>query len=319
MKVAVQIDPLDKINFESDSTISLIRESLKRGFETWYYHPSEISLDNHKVAARCTKITSLAGGYVNTSDIKTRGLEEFNVILMRQDPPVDMRYLTSTYILEKISEDVVILNNPRSVRDCSEKLFPLSYFSELMPPTLVAEDLKKAEEFLKVNHEIVIKPLYGCAGQDIFKETKEDLEKFHKDFQSILSKHQSPVMLQRFLPEVKEGDKRIILVEGEIAGAINRIPQGMSIKANMAAGGEAEKTEITDRDREICNIVGPELKSRGIIFAGLDVIGNYLTEINVTSPTGIEPMNNLYSLEKKSRIESQIWDALENRVSNIKK
>jgi glutathione synthase len=319
MKVAVQIDPLDKIIFESDSTISLIRESVKRGFETWYYYSSDMSLDNNKVVAQCTKITSLAEGSINTSDIKTMDLEGFNVILMRQDPPVNMRYLTSTYILEKISEEVVILNHPRSVRDCSEKLFPLTVFSKLMPPTLVAEDLKKAEDFLSVNHEIVIKPLYGYAGQDIFKETKEDFEKFQKDFQSILSNHQSPVMLQRFLPEVKVGDKRIILVEGEIAGAINRVPQDMSIKANMSAGGEARKTEITDRDREICNIVGPELKSRGIIFAGLDVIGDYLTEINVTSPTGIESMNNLYSLEKKSRIESQIWDALENRVSNIKK
>ena len=319
MKVAVQIDPIEQIKFDSDSTMSLVRESLKRGSDTWYYYSADIFLDNNTVSAKCRKIDSFLGESFNLGELEKIDLKEFDVLLMRQDPPVDMRYLTSTYMLEKISEDVVILNSPRSVRDCSEKLFALSNFSQFMPPTLVTEDFKSAEEFVHKHNEIVLKPLYGCAGQDILKGSREGTDKFQKDFQFILDKHTAPVMLQKFLPEIRKGDKRIILVEGKIVGAINRVPQDISIKANMAAGGVAEKTEITDRDKEICENIGPELKSRGIIFAGLDIIGGYLTEINVTSPTGIESINNLYGLEEKHRIEAKIWDALEKRLSNHKK
>lgn len=319
MKVAVQIDPLDKIKFQSDSTISLIREALKRNFQVWYYHTPDLFMDNKKVSAYCHKIDVLGDDFIRSSESKDIDLSHFEFVLMRQDPPVDMGYLTSTYILENISDSTIILNDPRSVRDCSEKLFALSHFSEFMPPTLVTQDIKKAEIFLKEHDELVLKPLYGCAGQDIIKCNKGNIKKFHTDFERLVREHKTPLMIQKFLPEIRSGDKRIILVDGEMVSAINRIPQKGSVVANMAAGGEAAATSLSDEELSMCNIVGSEMKKRGIIFAGLDVIGGYLTEINVTSPTGIEAANKLYQLKDKDRVESKIWDALEVRLKHLKK
>lgn len=319
MKVAVQIDPIERINFKSDSTISLVREALKRGYEVWFYYPQDLFLNNEFVGSFCRKISSVETVKFIASCGQTKSLLGFDVVLMRHDPPVDMGYLTSTYILDKIKDKVLILNNPQAVRDCSEKLFALTKFPEFMPPTLITEKFENAEIFLDAHGEVILKPLYGCAGQDVIKVSKKDLNKFQKNFEYILNKHKASVMLQKYLHEINQGDKRVLIVNGEVECAINRIPAEGSVAANMAAGGKAEKTNITKKEMEICKAVATELKRFGIIFAGLDIIGGYLTEINVTSPTGIEAANGLYELVGKDRIESKIWDALECILENSKK
>ena len=317
MKVAVQMDPVHRISVATDSTVCLIEESLKRGFDTWYYTPSDLYLENGLLCAKINNV-EMKGNELRFDEVQHDcSLKEFDVILVRQDPPVNMLYLTTTYLLENLPEKTLIVNNPRGIRDMPEKLFALSNFSEFMPPTIVTENLEIAEKFLSEHDEIVLKPLYGHGGNDIFKLTKHDFSDFRTIFKQLITKHVAPLMLQKFLPAIRYGDKRVILVDGELAGVVNRIPQEGSIKANMVRGGKPERTTVTDKEKEICMNVGRELKKRGIIFAGLDIIGEYLTEINVTSPTGIRVINALYGLSGSETVESKIWEAILRRIEKF--
>lgn len=312
-KLAVQMDPISSINFDTDSTVCLMQEALSRGFEIWYYTPKDLYLKNGSLYANVSKVLN---SKIELGQSKSVLLESFDLLFMRNDPPVNMSYITATYLLENIADKVLILNNPTAVRNIPEKIFALNNFSEFMPPTLVTEDSNIAESFLNEHEEIVLKPLYGFGGHDIFKCTKNDILSFQKCFEQVLEHSEAPVMLQKFLPSIREGDKRILLLDGKSIGAINRIPQGDSIKANLVMGGVATQTTITTREEEICRRVGDELNKNGVIFAGLDVIGGFLTEINITSPTGIRSVNRLYNLSGGERIESQILDSILVKLSN---
>lgn len=313
-KLAVQMDLISSINFDTDSTVCLMQEALTRGFEVWYYTPKDLYLKDGSVYANVSKVlnSKIELDHARRSML----LESFDVLFMRNDPPVNMSYITATYMLDNISDKVLILNNPTAVRSLPEKIFALNNFSEFMPPTLVTEDSNIAESFLNEYAEIIIKSLYSFGGRDIFKCVKEDLLSFQKCFEQVLEHSAAPVMLQKFLPSIKDGDKRILLLDGKVVGALNRIPQGDSIKANLVMGGIATKTSITTREEEICRKVGDALNKHGVIFAGVDVIGGFLTEINITSPTGIRAVNSLYNLSGVERIESKILDSILVKLSS---
>jgi len=314
-KLAVQMDPISSINFDTDSTVCLMQEALNRGFEVWYYTPKDLYLRDGSLYANVSKVLNSQMELDQVS--RPMLLESCDVLLMRNDPPVNMSYITATYMLDNISDKVLILNNPTAVRNLPEKIFALNDFSEFMPPTLVTENLNIAEDFLNEHEEIVIKPLYSFGGRDIFKCAKEDISSFQKCFDQVLTNSAAPVMLQKFLLSVRDGDKRILLLDGKVVGALNRIPQGDSIKANLVMGGIATKTNVTTREEEICRRVGEALNKHGIMFAGLDIIGGFLTEINITSPTGILAVNSLYNLSGRERIESKILDSISTKLSSI--
>ncbi|MCH9753324.1 MAG: glutathione synthase [Alphaproteobacteria bacterium] len=313
MKVAVQMDPLDRLNLDSDSTICLIKEAISRNADVYSYTPNKLTLNPESLCAVASSI-SIVGGSIRLSKPSNISLESFDVLLMRQDPPVDMRYLTYTYMLDSISDKVLIVNSPRKVRDMPEKLFALSEFSEHMPDTIVSESLDLALDFLYLHNNIIIKPLYGHGGEGIKKFNSHEVEDFKNYFESLLKKSLAPVMLQKFLENISQGDKRVILIDGKIAGAMNRIPPKNSFHANMVLGGVPEPTELTKKEKDICQNVGKELKNQGIIFAGLDIIDEFLTEINITSPTGIKTINDLYGFEEDNRIEAKIWDVIEQKL-----
>jgi glutathione synthase len=317
MKVAVQMDPLEKINLEEDTTICLIKEALSQGFECWYYTADKLYLTCGQVLALASKL-SIKNGKILFRSAEKINLASTDVVLMRQNPPMDMDYLTSTYILEKIHPKTFVINNPTEVRNLPEKLFICNY-PDFMPPTLVAKDWKIAEEFFTEHKDIVIKPLYAFGGQDVSRITLGEISsaEFKQFFKDVSARHASPVMLQKFLPEVEMGDKRVLLVNGEIAGVINRIPAQGDIRANMCIGGKPTKTILTARDLEMCRILGVELKKRGIILAGLDIIGRYVTEINITSPTGIKAINELYDLVGRDRVEYKFWESV-TRIATTK-
>lgn len=306
MKIAVQMDSLSSIKPETDSTLCLIKEGLARGFDLWYYTPDKLYLDCGKVFAIANKISQNAE-QLTLADSEKIDLASFEVILMRNDPPMDMDYLTYTYILEKIRSQTLIVNNPTEVRNCPEKLFICSY-PELMPPTIVTRDILVATEFFNEHSDIIIKPLYEFAGKDITRV--ESLENFQSLFSNLLVQHTTPLMLQKFLPAVARGDKRVFLVGGEVAGVMNRVPKAGNIKANLAIGGRAERAVLNEREQKICDILGRDLSVRGIIFAGLDIIDNYVTEVNITSPTGIVAINKLYNLTNDDRLECKVWQKI---------
>jgi len=303
MRVVFQMDPISGLNFSTDTTIVLIEESLRRGFETWYYVPINMSISEKKVVAQCYKITG-EKDLIFSDEAVVQDLNEFDILFIRQDPPFDLGYLTNTYALEKLV-DTFVVNDPVGVRDVSEKMFALTNFGEFMAPTIVTENLDAVTSFVEEYKEVVFKPLYSYGGQDVYKVS---ISNWKKIFSDLVRKYSTPIMVQKFLPEVKEGDKRIILIEGKIAGAINRMPAKDSIKANLAAGGTAEKTTVTSREKKICSKVGKELRQRGIMLAGLDFIGGYLSEINVTSPTGFRAVNNLYNLSGTDKMEAILWN-----------
>lgn len=304
--VVVQMDPIHLLKFETDSTIALIKEAQLRNFSVHCYTPAQMFLSAGKVYAKCQPIKIINTEY-ELGESLVICLEEFDVVLMRQDPPFDMNYITATYLLEKIHSRTLVVNNPTEVRNLPEKLFICNY-PELMPPTAVTQDFEVVQEFLSEHKQIVLKPLYAFGGADVFLAT--DPESAKKSFDHIIAKYGVALVVQKFLPEVKLGDKRIILINGIVVGAINRVPAEESIKSNLAAGGTAVKTTITPTEHKICEIIGAELKSRGIIIAGLDLIGDYITEVNVTCPTGFNAINNIYQLQGRDRIESVAWDAI---------
>ena len=313
LKIAVQMDPVHLLNFETDSTISLIKEAQLRDYSVYCYTPAQMFMSAGKVYAKCQTIKIFNKEY-ELGETSVTCLEEFDVVLMRQDPPFDINYITATYLLEKIHPRTLVVNSPTEVRNLPEKLFICNY-PELMPPTTITQDFEVVQEFLSEHKQIVLKPLYAFGGADVVLAS--DSKSTKQAFDHIIEKYRAALVVQKFLPEVKFGDKRVILINGAAVGAVNRIPAQESIKANLVAGGTATKTTITFAEQKICRIIGAELKSRGIIIAGIDLIGDYITEVNVTCPTTFNAINNLYQLHAKDRIESLAWDAILDAKSRL--
>ena len=310
LKIACQMDPIDKIDIRGDSTFALLLEAQKRGHELFYYLPDRLALDGSNLIARGATVIvqDKIGDHFKLSNPRKIDLASQDAVLLRQDPPFDMNYITTTHLLERIHPKTLVVNDPAHVRNAPEKIWVLD-FQDLMPPTLVTRNPEDVIEFRARHKDIIIKPLYGNGGASVFRIREGDsnlnalIEMFH-----IVSRE--PFMVQQYRPEVRAGDKRIILVDGEAAGAINRVPAEGETRSNMHVGGTPVATELTARDKEICARLGPELKRRGLIFTGIDVIGPYLTEVNVTSPTGIRQVKAFGGAD----IASLIWDAIERRV-----
>ena len=313
LTVAVQMDPLDQINIAGDSTFALMLSAQARGHRMFHYTADALNYRDGRVWAKAHPVTvqRVAGDHFAFGDPIALDLgEQADVVLMRQDPPFDLGYITATHLLERIADRTLIVNDPVSVRNAPEKVFVLDY-ARFMPPTLVTRSLDEARAFLAEHGEIVVKPLHGNGGKAIFhvRSGGENLSALIEVFNQTW---REPHMVQAFLPAVAKGDKRIVLVDGEVAGAINRLPGEGEIRSNLAVGGSAQKTELTPREREICDALGPELKKRGLIFVGIDVIGGeWLTEINVTSPTGIVAIETFDGTD----VAGLIWDAVDRRLT----
>ena len=310
LAVAIQMDPLDGIDINGDSTFVLAMEAQKRGFALFHYLPSRLSFRNGRVVAKANpmEVRREVGNHFSLGDNQEIDLSLMDVVLMRQDPPFDMAYISATHILEHIMESTLVVNNPISVRNAPEKLL-VTHFDGVMPPTLITSDPDEIKDFRNEHNDIIIKPLYGNGGAGVFHLPPEDenvgalVEMFTENFRE-------PMIVQRYVPEVRIGDKRIILIDGKVAGAINRVPAKGEARSNMHVGGRPEKSSLTVREQEICEAIGPVLEERGLIFVGIDVIGDYLTEINVTSPTGLQEVNRFDEVS----LEAQIWDAIESKL-----
>jgi len=307
LTVAIQMDPIEKIDIAGDSTFALALEAQARGHTLLYYGPRALTFNNGAVTARVCplKVRAKKGDHFELGDAKVEDLSLMDVILMRQDPPFDMAYITATHILERLHPKTLVVNDPAHVRNAPEKLF-VTEFKDLMPPTLITSDLWEIASFRAEHKDIILKPLYGNGGAGVFR-VKPDDENLGALLEMFTVFYREPVVVQRYVPEVRQGDKRIILVDGTFAGAINRVPAAGEARSNMHVGGRPEATTLTAREKEICAALGPALKSRGLIFSGIDVIGNYLTEINVTSPTGIQEVKRFGGAD----IATLIWDAIE--------
>ena len=313
LTVAVQMDPLDSINIAGDSTFALMLSAQDRGHTLFHYSAEDLNYRDGRVWAKAHPVTvqRVVGDHFSVGEPVNLDLgDDADVVLMRQDPPFDLGYITATHLLERIADKTLVVNDPAQVRNAPEKVFVLDY-PQFMPPTLVTRSLAEARKFLAEHRAIVIKPLHGNGGKAIFKVESDGanlsalLEVFNMTWRE-------PHMVQAFLPDVAKGDKRIVLIDGEVAGAINRLPGEGEIRSNLAVGGSAEKSELTDKEREICAVLGPELKKRGLLFVGIDVIGGtWLTEINVTSPTGIVAISNFDGTD----LAGMIWDAIEAKVA----
>ncbi|MFN3519745.1 glutathione synthase [Sphingomonas sp. ABOLG] len=313
LTVAVQMDPLETINIAGDSSFALMLSAQQRGHRLFHYAAEDLNWSNGRLwtKARPVTVQRVAGDHFTAGAPVSLDLgEEADVVLMRQDPPFDLGYITATHLLERISDRTLVVNDPASVRNAPEKVFVLDY-ARFMPPTLVTRSLDEARAFLKEHGAIVVKPLHGNGGKAIFRVGPEG-ENLSALIEVFNQTWREPHMVQAFLPGVAQGDKRIVLVDGEVAGAINRLPGEGEFRSNLAVGGSAEKTELTAREREICDALGPELKRRGLIFVGIDVIaGQWLTEINVTSPTGIVAIERFDGTD----VAGLIWDAIERRIA----
>lgn len=311
LTVAVQMDPIEKVNILADSTFALCLEAQARGHALVYYGPKELSFRDGKVIAnvRPLSVRASKGDHFTLGEARRIDLSEADVVLMRQDPPFDMGYITATHLLERIHPKTLVVNDPAQVRNAPEKLF-VTLFKELMPPTLISSDAAEIRSFRAEHQDIILKPLYGNGGAGVFR-VKADDENLGALLEMFAAFYREPIMVQRYLPAVRQGDKRIILIDGEFAGAINRVPAQGEARSNMHVGGKPEPAEPTARDLEICRTIGPELKARGLIFTGIDVIGDYLTEINVTSPTGIQEIKRFGGPDGAALI----WDAIEKRRS----
>ncbi len=312
MKIAFQMDPIECVDINADSTFRLAEEAQNRGYDLYVYTPNELTFNRGKIVSKVRSISlkRKIGDHVNFGAAEKIDLREFDVIWLRQDPPFDMGYITNTHLLDLVAKETLIVNNPFWVRNLPEKLLVLE-FPDLIPNTLISRDLEEIKEFKRKFKDIIVKPLYGNGGAGIFrlKEDDKNLTSLHELF-SIMSSE--PLIAQAFLPDVKNGDKRIILVDGEPVGAINRVPKVGEIRSNMHVGGKAEPAKLSQRDREICSAIGPTLKSKGQVFVGIDVIGEHLTEINVTSPTGIQELERFDNVN----IAEMIWHAVEEKLKN---
>ena len=311
LAVAIQMDPIDTIDIDADSTFALALEAQARGHALFHYLPEALSLHDGRLYARAQplEVFRRRGDHHRFGHFEELDLAGVDVILMRQDPPFDMAYITATHLLELLPDNgPLVVNDPAAVRNAPEKLFVLR-FKELMPPTLLTRDRDAIRGFWKEHGDIIVKPLFGNGGAGVFRlrPGDENLTALLEMYESI---QREPVMVQRYLPEVRRGDKRIILVEGEAKGAVLRVPPEGEARANLHVGARPVKTELTTRDREICDAIGPTLRAQGLVFVGIDVIGDFLTEINVTSPTGIQEIARLDGIE----IAPKIWDAVEARL-----
>jgi len=310
LRVAFQMDPIERIDIKGDSTFALLLEAQSRGHDIFYYTPPSMSMEAGRLIAQghTLKVEDREGDHYRLSNPRSVDLAEFDVVQLRQDPPFDMSYITTTHLLERIHPETLVVNDPAHVRNAPEKVFVLD-FLDLMPPTAVTRSAEVVKAFRQEYGDIILKPLYGNGGEAVFRLAPEDtnLNSLVELFQNVF---REPFMVQQYRPEVREGDKRIILIDGEVAGAINRIPAKDETRSNMHIGGTPTPVDLSERDFEICGRLGPELLKRGLIFVGIDVIGDYLTEINVTSPTGIREVKRFGGND----IAAMIWDAIEERV-----
>jgi glutathione synthase len=323
LKVAVQMDPIESININGDSTFALMLEAQARGHALWHYEVRHLSLkegtarpgggpreDRLFAQTRPVKLARVEGAHYAFGPWETINLGTMDVVLMRQDPPFDMAYITATHMLEHIQPKTLVVNDPASVRNAPEKLL-VTHFPDLMPPTLISWDLDAIRAFRQEYRDIIVKPLFGNGGAGVFR-IKPDDENLSALLEMHFARSREPLMFQRYEPAVRQGDKRIILVDGEAMGAINRVPAQGEARSNMHVGGTPVKTTLTPREQEICAAIGPTLRQQGLIFVGIDVIGDYLTEINVTSPTGLQEIGRLDGVH----LEKAIWDRIEAKVAS---
>lgn len=309
LKIAVQMDPIQRINIKGDSTFALLLEAQRRGYPLSYYTPDRLAqLNGHLFATvEALSVRDQTGDYFTLTGSRRAELTEFDVVLLRQDPPFDLSYVTTTHLLERIHPKTLVVNDPAHVRNAPEKIF-VTEFPDLMPPTLITRDLAEIKAFRAEHQDIVMKPLYGHGGGAVFRITRDDLN-FGSLYDMFAVTFREQWVVQKFLPAVKNGDKRILLVDGEFAGAVNRIPAADDLRSNMVRGGAPAATDLTAREREICARLGPALRERGMILVGIDVIGDWLTEINVTSPTGIRAVKNLGGPDAAALV----WDVVEKK------
>ncbi|OZA91043.1 MAG: glutathione synthase [Azorhizobium sp. 39-67-5] len=310
LRVAVQMDPVHGINIDTDTTFQMMMEAQTRGHKLWFYTPDKLSMEDGRVFARAQSLvlSSVKGAHAELGESLLLDMkDDVDVVLMRQDPPFDMAYVTGTHLLERGHPHTLVVIVPGYVRIAPEKIF-VTLFPDLMPPTLISRDLEEIKAFRSEYGDVVMKPLYGNGGAAVFRLTADDLN-FGSLYDLFSVTFREPWVIQRFLPEVKAGDKRIILVDGEAAGAVNRVPSPGDLRSNMVRGGAARPTDLTDREQEICARIGPALRERGLLFVGIDVIHGNLTEINVTSPTGLRAIKRLGGPD----IAAQIWDRIEEK------
>ena len=307
LKVAVQMDPIEKINIAGDSSFAMMLEAQARGHALFYYTPDTMAMRDGVVSAlvSAVEVRDIKGDHATLQSAERTDLSTMDVILLRQDPPFDMAYITTTHLLERIHPKTLVVNNPASVRNAPEKIL-VTEFPDLMPATLITRDKAEIEAFRREHGDVVMKPLYGNGGAAVFKVSAKD-PNFGSLYDLFSVTFREPWVIQRFLPKVVDGDKRIILVDGVALGAVNRVPSGDDIRSNMVRGGAAETTELSPREREICERIGPTLREQGLIFVGIDVIDGHLTEINVTSPTGLRAIKRLGGPD----LAAALWDAIE--------
>lgn len=313
LRVAVQMDPLERINIAGDSTFAIMLKAQELGHELYHYAPEDLSLAEGRLwtMGYPVKVQRVAGDHYSFGEPRILDLgKDVDVVLMRQDPPFDLGYITATYLLDRIKDETLVVNDPASVRDAPEKIWVLD-FARFMPPTAITRSKGLARKFLAEHGEIVIKPLHGFAGGSVFR-IGSDGRNLASLMEIFNRSYREPHIIQKFLPEIAEGDKRIVLVDGEIAGAVNRVPGEGEIRSNLALGGKPAKTGLTPGEEEICAALAPELRKRGLLFVGIDVIGGkWLTEINVTSPTGIVAIDHYNGTDTPARI----WTAIERKLS----
>lgn len=312
LRVAIQMDPLENVNIDGDTSFALAETAQARGMEIFVYQPQDMSLEGKRVTARVrpAKVQRVPGqpgifGEAVTLDLA----KDVDVVLMRQDPPFDLSYITACHMLELIAGETLVLNDPAGVRSSPEKILPLM-FPELMPPTLISRDPEAIDDFRARHKDIIVKPIYGHGGAGVFRLKEED-SNLDSLLELFFSNSREPVMVQAFLPAVSEGDKRIMLVDGKAVGALNRRPKSGQVRSNLVVGGTAEKSDLSDADKHICEAIGPELRKRGLVLTGIDVIGGRLTEINVTSPTGVQAIKKLSGID----IPAIFWDSVQERLA----
>jgi glutathione synthase len=307
LKIAVQMDPIERINIRGDSTFALLLEAQRRGHALAYYTPDRLALTGGELfaAVHDLAVRDEVGDHFTLGEARRTELLEFDVVLLRQDPPFDLAYVTTTHLLERIVPRTLVVNDPAQVRNAPEKLFVME-FPDLMPPTLITRDLAEIKAFRARHGDIVMKPLYGRGGEAVFRLAPEDLN-FGSLYDLFAVTFREAWVVQKFLPAVREGDKRIILVDGEFGGAVNRVPAADDLRSNLVRGGAAVATDLTAREREICARIGPSLRERGLLFVGIDVIDGFLTEINVTSPTGVRAIKALGGPD----VAAMVWDRIE--------
>lgn len=310
LKIGVQMNAWSTVQVNADSTFALMLEAQRRGHELFHYLPTALSYDRGQILARgnSAKVQRDQNHLAELGPMELREAQDFDVILLRQDPPVDMQYVATTHLLEQIMDQVLVVNNPVEVRNAPEKLL-VTQFAEFMPPTLISRDVEAIKAFRKDHPDTIVKPLFGNGGAGVF-HLKPDDENLSALLETFFASSREQLMVQAYAPEIRQGDKRIILVDGEPVGALNRLPAEGEARANLHVGGTADKIGLTDRDREVCEALGPLLKERGLLFTGIDMIGPYLTEINVTSPTGLQEISRFDGVD----LPAQIWDAIEGKL-----